>query len=206
MLSAAAHDVDTLGYSPLIVGVGGTTREASSTERALRYCLDATEGLGARTTLFSASDLDLPIYAPERETRDPKAVRLIDALRRADGVIIATPGYHGGMSGMVKNALDYVEDLRNDERPYLDGRAVGCVVCAYGWQATTTTLVGTRSVIHALRGWPTPLGVAVNSAESIWADDGTLAHEATALQLRILAGQVVDFAKRLQGEVHNGSP
>jgi FMN reductase len=206
MLSAAAHDAEVLGYSPLIVGVGGTTRESSSTERALRYCLDEVEELGARTMLISASDLDLQIYAPEKTTREPKATRLIEALRRADGVILATPGYHGGMSGMVKNALDYVEDLRNDERPYLHGRAVGCVVCAYGWQATTTTLVGTRSVIHALRGWPTPLGVAINSAESIWAEDGTLAHEPTALQLRILAGQVVDFANRLQGEVRNGSP
>jgi FMN reductase len=206
MLSAVAHDAPVTGFSPLIVGIGGTTRESSSTERALRFVLDEIERLGGRTTLFAAADLDLPIYAPEKETRDPKAIALIDALRRADGVVLGTPGYHGGMSGMVKNALDYVEDLRNDERPYLDGRPVGCVVCAYGWQATTTTLVGVRSVIHALRGWPTPLGVAVNSADPIWAEDGTLASETTALQLRTLAGQVVELARRLQGEVHNGSP
>ena len=29
-----------------------------------------------------------------------------DALARADGVVISTPGYHGGISGLLKNALD----------------------------------------------------------------------------------------------------
>jgi FMN reductase len=194
---------ETQHSGPLVVGLGGTTRASSSTERVLRHCLDEVAELGARTMLFSASDLDLPIYAPERAGRHPKAQALIEALRRADGVIIATPGYHGGMSGMVKNALDYVEDLRDDERPYLDGRPVGCIVCAYGWQATTTTLVNTRLVIHALRGWPTPLGVVVNSAEPIWADTGSLADPGIATQLRILAGQVVEFAQRSMA--HTGS-
>jgi FMN reductase len=183
---------------PLIVGIGGTTRTNSSTERTLRHCLNNAQTLGANTTIFTATDLDLPIYAPELPHRDPKAVALIDALRRADGVIIGTPGYHGGMSGMVKNALDYAEDLRDDERPYLDGRPVGCIVCAYGWQATTTTLVGLRSVVHALRGWPTPLGVAVNSAEPIWGAEGALTDAGIATQLEILAGQVCDFAGRVR--------
>jgi hypothetical protein len=65
----------------------------------------------------------------------------------------------------VKNVLDYVEDLRADIRLYLDGRAVGCVAMALGWQATVTTLTALRSIVHALRGWPTPLGAALNSVE-----------------------------------------
>ena len=61
-------------------------------------------------------------------------------LRRADGLIVATPAYHGGVSGLVKNALDFTEDLRGDERVYLSGRAVGCIVCADGAQAMGSTL------------------------------------------------------------------
>ena len=63
----------------------------------------------------------------------------------------------------IKNALDYAEDTAKDARPYLDGRAVGCIACAYGWQATDSTLIAMRSIVHALRGWPTPLGVAANT-------------------------------------------
>ena len=54
--------------------------------------------------------------------------------------MLVSPGYHGAVSGLVKNALDYVEDLRDEPRPYLDGRAVGCVAIALGWQAAVTTL------------------------------------------------------------------
>jgi len=36
--------------------------------------------------------------------------------------------------------MDYLEDLRGDARPYLDDRAVGCIVCAHSWQATGSML------------------------------------------------------------------
>jgi FMN reductase len=180
---------------PLVVGVGGTTRVGSSSERALRAALEAAEGLGAETVEFVADDLDLPMYAPERPERSEKALRLVDAIRRCDGLIVCSPGYHGGFSGLVKNAIDYIEDLREDERPYLDGRAVGFIVPAYGWQATTTTLVSLRQVAHALRGWPTPLGVVINSADPIWNSEGVLVDERVATSLSLLAGQVVEFAR-----------
>jgi FMN reductase len=178
----------------LIVGLGGTGRPRSTSERALRICLANAESLGAETLFLGADALDLPMYVPERAGRTPEAERLVDAVRRADGVILAAAGYHGGMSGVLKNALDYLEDLRDDARPYLDGRAVGCIVCASGWQATTTTLVGMRLTIHALRGWPTPLGVVLNSAEPVWGVDGSLVDQRLTLQLEILASQVVGFA------------
>jgi FMN reductase len=185
----AAHDL-----RPLIVGLGGTLSEASSSERALRYALDTAAAEGARTKLFTAEALDLPMYTVDRARRTPAAVALVDALAEADGVIIATPAYHGGISGLVKNALDYIEDLRADDRPYLDGRAVGCIVCAYGWQATTTTLVSLRSTVHALRGWPTPLGVAINSSQTRFDDSGLVSDPRCAEQLSALGRQVIDFA------------
>ncbi|MDO8212013.1 NADPH-dependent FMN reductase [Conexibacter sp. CPCC 206217] len=180
---------------PLIIGVGGTTRDDSSSERAVRAVLREAAAVGADTEMFGAARIEFPMYAPERPGRVPAAVTFVEAVRRADGLVIASPGYHGGLSGLVKNALDYIEDLRADERPYLDGRAVGCVACAYGWQATTTTLVSLRSVVHALRGWPTPLGIAMNSANRVFAEDGSIADEAVAAQTRLLATQVVRFAR-----------
>ncbi len=76
----------------------------------------------------------LPLYSPEETLRTPEQVRFVDTVRQADGLILATPAYHAGMSGLLKNAIDLLEDLRDEPRPYLDGRAVGCIVTAYGWQ------------------------------------------------------------------------
>jgi FMN reductase len=184
----SAHDP-----RPLVVGIGGTLSETSSSERALRHALDAAAAQGARTKLFSAQALDLPMYTVDRSRRTRTAIALVEAFAEADGVIISTPGYHGGISGLVKNALDYIEDLRDDARPYLDGRAVGCIVCAYGWQATTTTLTSLRSTVHALRGWPTPLGVTINSAQTLFDPSGLPNDPRCAEQLTALGGQVLNF-------------
>lgn len=182
------------GDTPFIVGLGGTTREGSSTELALRFALKEAERSGARTRLFNGQDLILPMYAPEVPYRTAEALEFVAALRTADGVIIGSPAYHGSISGLVKNALDYTEDMRNDDAVYLDGRVVGCVTCAYGPQAAGTTLVALRSIVHALRGWPTPLGVGINSATCRFSSEGEPNEPSIADQLKIMAGQVFQGA------------
>jgi FMN reductase len=178
-------------WEPRILGIGGTTRQGSSSERALRAALNLAERAGAHTDILLADDLEFRAYAPERGALEPPAGRLLDLVRRADGLIVASPGFHGGPSGLIKNALDHLEELRDDERPYLDGRAIGCIVCAAGWQATTTTLAALRQTVHALRGWPTPLGVTINSTPVGDADPIV----AATPQLGMLVDQVVGLAR-----------
>jgi len=154
--------------------------------------------------LIAGPDLVLPIYAPESTRRDPAATRLIEALRRCDGVIIASPGYHGSISGLIKNALDYTEDLRDDKRPYFEGRAGGCIGCANGWQATGSVLSALRSIVHALRGWPTPLGITANTLNELFDRDGVCRDQGFATQLRVMAQQVMVFADLMRA--HSNAP
>lgn len=178
---------------PFVVGIGGTLRQDSSTERALRQCLSAVERRGGRTALFSGTDIDLPMYSPHETERTPRAAALVEALRRADAVLVGSPGYHGGVSGLVKNALDYIEDMRGDATVYLDNKPWGCITCAYGWQAAVGTLGQLRVIGHALRAWPTPIGVAINSADAVWDTEGTLVDTGVEAQLDLLAGQLLAF-------------
>lgn len=178
-----------------VVGIGGSLRVSSQSERALRIALEGASDLGAETTVITGDDLVLPFYDPAVPERSPAARRMVEQLRAADGVVLVSPGYHGTISGLMKNALDYVEDLREDDRPYLDGRAVGCVAVALGWQASVTTLTSLRSIVHSLRGWPTPLGVAVNTAE-VRFDDGVASNETVAGNLRTIGRQVAQFAQK----------
>ncbi|MDR3510475.1 MAG: NAD(P)H-dependent oxidoreductase [Caulobacteraceae bacterium] len=184
-------------FSPLVVGLGGTTRATSTSERTLVKALEAAERAGARTRLFSGAFLArLPIYDPATAADSAELTELLEAVRIADGVLIATPGYHGSVSGLIKNALDGLEGLRADVRPYFEGRAVGCIVTADGWQACGTTLAALRTIVHALRGWPTPLGVTFNpSAGVLYDQDGGFSEERDARQIDMLAQQVVDFAR-----------
>jgi FMN reductase len=165
---------------PYIVGLGGTTRIGSSTEKALVLALKAAAAQGADTLLLCGADLDLPAYAPDA-TATTKARRIATELSRADGIILGTPGYHGGISGLVKNALDYTEDLRGDKRPYLAGRPVGCLVTAAGEQGAVT------------------LGVTIITSDPVFDAAGNCLSPRIEGQLRILSQQVLDFA-RLQRE------
>lgn len=178
-----------------VLGIGGTPRAGSSSEQALRATLRAIDGLGVTTELITARELDFPMYDPDGGPLCDRARRLLAAVRSADGLVIATPGYHGGTSGLLKNALDHLQELAADPAPYLHGKAVGCVVTAAGWQAGVTTLTSLRSTVHALRGWPTPLGVVINSATRSFGEDGVVVDAVVAAQVATLAGQVVGFAR-----------
>ncbi|MEA3139256.1 MAG: reductase [Gammaproteobacteria bacterium] len=165
----------------------------------MRHVLAAAQRAGARTNLISGSLLELPLYQPEILDRGERARCLVTELARADGIILGSPGYHGSISGLVKNALDYAEDLRADVRPYFSGRAVGCIATAAGWPGAVNTLNALRDIVHALRGWPTPLGAAINSTENVFDDTGHCLVPRVGQILDAMAAEVMSFAQSRGG-------
>ncbi|MDV6330767.1 NADPH-dependent FMN reductase [Asticcacaulis sp. 201] len=183
--------------SPFIVGFGGTTRAHSTSERLVGAVLTEAERAGARTRLFGADLLvSLPHYAPENPVRTPAQQAFVEAVRIADGIVIGTPAYHGGVSGLVKNAIDLTADLQSDTRVFLDGRPVGIVVAAGGWQGAGATLSAMRDIVHALRGWPTPMGVAATSS-SIFDNEGQILDASLRSAVATQARQLVTFIQAL---------
>jgi FMN reductase len=179
---------------PLILGIGGTTRAWSTSERALRAALDRAAALGCRTEIVAGPEMPVAHYDPSITKRSAGAARMIALMREADGIIVASPGYHGSISGLVKNALDYTEDLRSDDRPYFGGIAMGCIACADGPQALGSTVAALRSIAHALRAWPTPYAAMVNAADKPFGVDGATIDPSVEKSLALVAEQVVEFA------------
>ncbi len=161
----------------------------------MRCALDHASEAGCETIAFNGPALPAEIYDPTRNWRSDAAIALVEAIGRADGLLIATPSYHGGISGLIKNALDYAEDLSGNERPYLQGRAVGCIVCAHGAQAMGTTLSSLRAMVHALRGWPTPYGAAVLARPAVFGSPGEQADPQAVASVRLVSEQVIEFAR-----------
>ncbi len=179
-----------------IVAIGGTVRPGSSTELALETAATAARAEGVEVVTFDGAYLSgLPHYrGPDWKPSDAEA--MVEAVRRADGIILASPGYHGTVSGMVKNAIDYIEELANDRRPYLQGRPVGLIVTAFGHQAANSGMTTLRTIAHSLRGWPTPFGAALAISRDDFQDgaclDGTVRD-----QLALVGRQVAQAAGRL---------
>jgi FMN reductase len=180
---------------PLIVGLGGSTRPGSSSERAVKTALDAAKEKGAETVMLDGPFLaSLPLFRPEDTARTPEQRELIDTIARCDGLIVGSPGYHGSVSGLVKNALDTLEELSRATPKYLEGRAFGCVVTAYDWQSCGTALTALRTIGHALQAWPTPQGVTLNATVRLFDGDGKCVDDTALAQLRHLAGEIISFA------------
>lgn len=180
-----------------IAAVGGSLRSTSVSAAVLRACAARARLAGAHVTLLTGPDLVMPLYDPDAVTRSGPALRLLEALRNADGVLLASPTYHGGMSGLLKNALDHTEDLAGDTPGYLDGRAVGCLTVAWNDVAGASALAGLRATAQSLRGWTVPMGVVVSAGTEFTEAD--CADARTARRLDILTGQVLDFARMRQG-------
>ena len=123
---------------PYIAGFGVATPGNLSREKELCVALASAAAAGAETARLGASDIGRLMYTPKTPDRTSEVRRLVKALRSAGVIIIASPGYHGSVSGLVKNAVDYVADLRDDRRTYFNGRTVGCMVADGAWQATST--------------------------------------------------------------------
>ncbi|TSB32747.1 NADPH-dependent FMN reductase [Streptomyces benahoarensis] len=184
-----------------IVGIGGSSGPGSTVERALQVCLNAAKDLRADVRLINGAELTMPLYTARTEVIHQHATTLIREVADSDAVVVASPAYHGTVSGLVKNALDHLEELREDSRPYLSGRAVGCIAVGQGWQGAVSTLATLRDITHALRGWPTPIGVAVSSRTTMFGHDGQCDDTHVQDQLTLMAQQMVEFARMRQAHL-----
>ncbi|GFH39396.1 FAD-dependent oxidoreductase [Streptomyces pacificus] len=158
--TALTEKRDIAMRSPHIVLISGSLRSGSTSDQVAQWCARRCAEQGATTRVFTGAEIDFPAYRPGLAGTHEGAAALLGELRAADGVILVSPTYHASVSGLLKNALDYVNDI-GGPLPYLEGRAIGTVAVGTGVQGAVSTLATLRTVGHALRGWPTPVGVAV---------------------------------------------
>jgi FMN reductase len=185
-----------------IVGLGGGMRPTSRSLVALKEALAVTQAEGAETRLLSVLDLQLPIYRPDYDSPEkygaeaaPAIEHLIESMRWADGLIWASPSYHGSLSGAVKNALDYAQFLANDDPSFLYGKTVAMLATGAGAIAAVNTLTQLNQVAHALRAQIVPLAVPITSVGRA-IEDGKLTDPQFRQRLAMMAKELMAVVGR----------
>lgn len=145
-----------------IIGIGGSLRQSSRTAVAMRLALRGAASAGADVEALHLADLDLPLFrdGPQRADAGPGVERLLEAVRGCDGLVLATPVYHATPSGALKNVLDYLELLADEEPPWLGGRLVGLVAVSGGGPGLHA-ITSLDAACRALNGWTLPRACAV---------------------------------------------
>ncbi|CAA9572724.1 MAG: hypothetical protein AVDCRST_MAG87-2580 [uncultured Thermomicrobiales bacterium] len=181
-----------------ILGIGGTTSARSWSLVPLEAALAKVRDLGGETTLATVYDLNLPLFHTEWRLEDypPTLAWLLDEVRRADGLILCSPTYHGTISGAIKNVIDTLIFLGWDTPPYLAGKPVGLM--AYGGMTSMGVLQALTNCVRGLKGISVPTHVAVPE-DSIDRANVVLNSEKIERRLDLMVAEIVSFASHLRG-------
>jgi len=136
-----------------ILGIASSMRESSYSTRVLKLTLEKAEKRGAETKLLDLRALQLPMYHPEQNS-SPELDKVIEYVKWADAFVLASPDYHGSMSGVMKNFLDFFwSDFA--------GKTFGYVCASH--EKGLTVMDQMRTAVRQCHGWSMPYGISVNS-------------------------------------------
>ena len=131
--------------------------------RALCYSrLTLAKEFGAETRLLDLREADLPMYNPDA-TPDDRAIRARADVTWAEAFILASPDYHGSMSGAMKIFLDY-------HWSEFSGKLFGYLAASH--EKGLTVMEGMRLAVRQCYGWSLPYGLSIHGKYDFDAEHG----------------------------------
>lgn len=172
-----------------ILGISGSLHEASHTHKILELALESATRAGAQTRLLDLRRTPLPLFNPD-EKDIPAYHPIREQVLWADAFILATPDYHGSMSGTLKNFLDYYWHE-------FMGKLFGVIVASHEKGLTVQDQL--RTIIRQCYGWSLPYGLDVHTRRDFDAEGG-LAGERLRHRLELFARDLVVYGGLLHGQ------
>ena len=176
-----------------LLGVCGSTREHSYSGRLAIIALAAAREHGAETRLLELNALNLPTYNPDKDDLDHEGLRVAtEGVKWADAFLLASPDYHGSMSGALKNFLDFYW-------AEFAGKLFGYIVASH--EKGLTVMEHMRTSVRQCYGWSLPYGVSVHGEKDF--DSSGLSNPQVARRLRMLVRDLVVYGALVKGQFQN---
>ncbi|MGE7875462.1 NADPH-dependent FMN reductase [Streptomyces venezuelae] len=135
----------------MILVISGSPRTISKTRGLAKYIINNLQGKSEEVEFFDISKEQIPMFTGDsNQNTDVKVNKLKKLAEKADGFVICTPEYHNGMSGGLKNALDF---LSNDQ---FSNKPVSILCTAGAGKGGINALNNLRLVIRGLHGLVLP--------------------------------------------------
>lgn len=168
-------------------------RSGSYSQQALEIAAQRVQALGAEVEILDLRTMNLPFCDGGDDYPDyPDVARLSQTVKEADGLILATPEYHGSISGVLKNALDL---LGFEE---LSGKVTG-LISVLGGQPNSNALNDLRIIMRWVHGWVIPEQIAIGQAWKAFGEDGKLLDDKLSQRFDSFAQSLVENARKLRG-------
>jgi FMN reductase len=175
-----------------IVGIGGSLRAESQSQLALNLAALRMRSLGAEVEVLDLRQMNLPFCNGEKEYPDfPDVAKMRKAVAEADGLILATPEYHGSVSGVLKNALDLMSfDQLSDK--------VAGLISVLGGQSNSNALNDLRVIMRWVHAWVIPEQIAIGQAWKAFDANGNLLDDKLSERFDEFAKSLVENTQKLR--------
>ena len=170
-----------------IVGLCGSLREGSHTRMALNIALEGAQEIGVQTQLIDLREYNL-VFCDGGDVYPEDVAKLQQDVKAAQGILLGIPEYHGGYSGVLKNALDL---MSFDE---IEGKMIGLVGVSGGVGGAANALNALRTIGRSLHAWVIPEQAAIPHARDVFDEEGQLKDVGLEQRLRGVGRQVARFA------------
>lgn len=135
-------------------------RPNSTSSKITQFLQQKIQEHDAHSTVFNLAGSAIPLF-DFTLSKTPIAVEVMaQQFREADAHIWLTPLYHGSMTGVMKNCLDWLEISAKEPIPYLQDKMIGMVSWADGGHALQA-INALDIVAKSLRAWPLPFSVPI---------------------------------------------
>lgn len=189
--------------TPRILVFAGSLRKESFNKRLARIAAKAAEEAGAEVTLIDLLDFPMPIFNQDDEEAHgmpEHARRFKQLLREHHGFIIASPEYNSGISGVLKNAIDWASRAENAEEPPLvafNGKTGALVSASIGALGGLRGLVNVRTILGNIGVILLPEQVCIPNAEEAFIGPDSLKDRRKQEQVQNLARRLVEFTRKV---------
>ena len=175
----------------VVMGVCGSYDLDSANGRMLEIILEECGELGAETVIWDHGSKPLPLVGAEGSWDDENVKGFQEMAVSADAFVLSSPEYHGTMSGVMKNSLDWLYSK------HTSGKIFG-LICTLGGQSSNNTLNHMRIAARWIHGWVTPEQIAIPNIKEAFDDDGFLVNDEINSRVRALAASIVENTIKLR--------
>lgn len=190
-----------------LLALAGSTRRGSLNQALLDLAVKAARERGAEVTEIRLKDYPLPLYDGDLEASDfPQMARNLKALFCAHhGFLIASPEYNGGVSGVLKNAVDWVSRPTDGESlvalSAFRGKVAGLMAASISPFGGLRGITHMRQVLGTVQTLVATEQVLVPFAHGAFDENWALKEALPAQLLGGLAARVIELAEKLQPPV-----
>ncbi|MGB1278152.1 MAG: NADPH-dependent FMN reductase [Nannocystaceae bacterium] len=170
--------------------IRGSRSPESNLHAMARIAEQAAVAAGGDVKVVCLSELDLPVMnsGDPLQAELPAVVRVRETASWAEGFILATPEYHGNMSGALKNWFDF---LYNE----LAGKFAGVLACTGGGGGDMSITAVKRS-FNWCHGFTLPFHAAARARDFKL---GELENRSIHERIERIAHDVVRYAPLIRG-------